>query len=185
MKNVVLTRKALYELIWSTPIVDILNIYSITEDGIGRVCRSMGIPKPNANYWKNKSLGKNPKIEVLSDIFRGTQEVTPTTAEEEKTKVKRSKPKSDPVFRFPKTLSNPEKHVDIAQKSFSGRNRSYMRADLISTKNKELYIRLSQKNQAKVSSLKKRDHYISIFCSHKNTKHSFTRIPLPIKFNID
>ena len=51
MKEVFLTRKELYERIWSRPIRDNAKELGLSDVGLAKLCRRSGIPLPPQGYW--------------------------------------------------------------------------------------------------------------------------------------
>ncbi|WP_443661077.1 hypothetical protein [Clostridium sp.] len=51
-------RKQLYNEVWKEPIVTVAKRYEISDTGLRKRCRKLGIPLPPAGYWAKISVGK-------------------------------------------------------------------------------------------------------------------------------
>jgi hypothetical protein len=71
-----LTRKALYDLVWSEPVSKIAPRYAISDVGFAKLCRRIDVPLPPRGYWAKLKFGKrirrpplkprdNPKDETV------------------------------------------------------------------------------------------------------------------------
>jgi hypothetical protein len=68
-----ITRKELYGLVWSKPIMDISKEFGLSDRGLGKVCERYDIPKPPRGYWQKLSAGekiKIPKLPKIKDKWR-------------------------------------------------------------------------------------------------------------------
>ena len=54
----VVTRTALYEQVWTTPMMKLATEYRITGTGLAKVCRKANIPVPPRGYWNKLQYGK-------------------------------------------------------------------------------------------------------------------------------
>ena len=52
-----LTRKALYEKVWSTPMSRLSEEFGVSDVALGKVCRKHGIPRPGRGYWAKVAAG--------------------------------------------------------------------------------------------------------------------------------
>lgn len=53
-----LTRKNLYDLVWSKPMVEIAKEYGFSDRGLAKLCERNSIPVPSRGYWAKKQAGK-------------------------------------------------------------------------------------------------------------------------------
>lgn len=60
MKTTAVTRKDLYELVWSEPMRRLATRYGISDVGLAKICRKHDIPRPPRGYWAKKEFGKAP-----------------------------------------------------------------------------------------------------------------------------
>lgn len=65
MDNLTITRKELYDLVWSTPMTTLAKKYLISDSGIRKKCKKMNIPMPKAGHWEKLRAGKNALVEIL------------------------------------------------------------------------------------------------------------------------
>jgi len=61
MQSITLTRKELYELIWSKPITKVAKDFDVSDVWIGKLCRDADIPRPPVGYWQKVAAGKIPR----------------------------------------------------------------------------------------------------------------------------
>lgn len=71
MEKIQFTRKELYEMVWSEPLMKIAKKYNITDNGLRRLCKKRNIPLPDNGYWLKlkykKPLNKKPLPYDFSD----------------------------------------------------------------------------------------------------------------------
>jgi len=115
-----LSRKDLYELIWSMPATKLAKELGISDVGLGKICRRMEIPKPALGYWRKVEVGgripRKPRLKELS--LKGQQQVT----------IHPSSPESESIQRIRKSESVPfpDKLVDphrLTKKTFASFNK--------------------------------------------------------------
>ena len=61
MGFVTLTRKELYDLVWSEPMMRLARRYGLSDSGLAKICRKSDIPRPPRGYWAKKQVGKAPR----------------------------------------------------------------------------------------------------------------------------
>lgn len=61
MPSTTLTRKELYELIWSKPMTQVAKDFDVSDVWISKICKEADIPRPPVGYWQKLNAGKNPK----------------------------------------------------------------------------------------------------------------------------
>jgi hypothetical protein len=59
--KITFTRKQLYDLVWSEPILTLSKKYNISDNGLRKDCIRLNIPLPKSGYWTKLKFGK--KIE--------------------------------------------------------------------------------------------------------------------------
>ncbi|MFZ4465344.1 MAG: hypothetical protein ACOYN5_15970 [Bacteroidales bacterium] len=57
-----ITRKELYDLVWSEPITTVSKRFGLSDNGLRKHCKSMNIPTPPSGYWAKLKFGKQTKI---------------------------------------------------------------------------------------------------------------------------
>jgi hypothetical protein len=62
MKEITLSRKELYDLVWSEPRLTITKRYYISDSELKKICERMNIPIPKAGYWEKLRAGKKVSI---------------------------------------------------------------------------------------------------------------------------
>ena len=55
-----LTRAELYEQVWTTPMRKLAPQYGLSDVGLAKICKRLGIPRPPVGYWAKKEVGKAP-----------------------------------------------------------------------------------------------------------------------------
>lgn len=71
MKNIKLSRKEVYELVWSTPISKIVEVYALSNDSFKKICKKHEIPLSPNGYWLKLKYNKPFTKEILSLDFKG------------------------------------------------------------------------------------------------------------------
>jgi hypothetical protein len=54
----IMTREALYELVWSEPVADLARRLGISDVGLAKQCRRANIPLPTRGYWARLDAGQ-------------------------------------------------------------------------------------------------------------------------------
>jgi hypothetical protein len=54
-----LSRKALYDLVWSEPMKTLSARFGISDVALKKNCARAGIPTPDRGYWAKKDAGKD------------------------------------------------------------------------------------------------------------------------------
>ncbi len=67
MTSVPVTRKLLYDQVWSDPMCHVAKRYGISDVGLAKICRKHKIPCPPRGYWAKKGAGQSPKQLPLPD----------------------------------------------------------------------------------------------------------------------
>lgn len=82
MRTKELSRKQLYDLVWSTPLSKLTLQYALSTNGIRKICKEFDIPMPDGGYWSKLKFNKKVKIEKLNPIFGGIGKIILTIREE-------------------------------------------------------------------------------------------------------
>jgi hypothetical protein len=53
-----LTRKQLYDMVWSTPMLRLSRTFQCSPTWLARICREASVPVPPRGYWAKKRAGK-------------------------------------------------------------------------------------------------------------------------------
>lgn len=82
METIELSRKQLYDLVWSTPISKLTQQYAISNEGFKKICKKFEIPMPQNGFWLKLKYNKKIKIEKLNPVFGGIDKIIMTLREE-------------------------------------------------------------------------------------------------------
>lgn len=63
-----LSRRELYELIWSKPVEKVAEDFGISGRGLAKICERHRIPSPPRGYWARLAAGQNVKKAILRNI---------------------------------------------------------------------------------------------------------------------
>lgn len=63
MNNTQFTRKQLYDLVWSKSLTQLAKEYSISDNGLRKICKKHNIPLPKMGHWQKMQYGK--KLEII------------------------------------------------------------------------------------------------------------------------
>ncbi|MGS2739982.1 hypothetical protein [Sinomicrobium sp. M5D2P17] len=117
MDSKTITRRELYNLVWSKPITHIAKEYGFSDNGIRKICKMHDIPLPRSGYWSklkfNKKVVKtklpkqsnNPEISLEKTntiLYKGTHLSSELTLRKEIGELK---------LTVPEKLSNPHKYI--------------------------------------------------------------------------
>src|ERR1700730_7009958 len=59
-ERLTLSREDLYELAWSKPISELAKDFGISDVGLAKRCKRLGIPLPGRGYWARVDAGQTP-----------------------------------------------------------------------------------------------------------------------------
>ncbi|MCR6637525.1 MAG: hypothetical protein NVV82_00595 [Sporocytophaga sp.] len=137
MKNITLTRKELYDLVWAEPISTILKTYFLTDSEFRKICVKMKIPLPKFGYWQKSRAGKKVSVETLSNDYNGDIEISLLQREDGDENLVALSPleilqkeiESDSKLPLvvPKELVNPNKLILKAKETLTTRKPGYGR----------------------------------------------------------
>ncbi len=78
MNRAKLSRRELYNLVWSTPMVNLVDDVGVSAVAIARICRELEIPYPPKGYWRksieNRRAIKRPKLPC--DTYSANRKIT-------------------------------------------------------------------------------------------------------------
>ena len=66
-----LTREALYELVWSEPMLKVAARYDVSSSYLARVCSLLNVPRPERGYWAKLAVGKRVQKPELPEAQPG------------------------------------------------------------------------------------------------------------------
>lgn len=73
MEAISLSRKNLYEEVWTKPLSNLCMYYDISEEGLGAICRRLNVPIPEKSHWRKLSQGKKTHLEPFPEKSHGTK----------------------------------------------------------------------------------------------------------------
>ena len=56
-----MTRRELYDLVWSIPITKLSKKYGLSDVGFAKICKKYNIPRPPRGYWARIASGQTLK----------------------------------------------------------------------------------------------------------------------------
>ena len=63
-----LTRRELYDLVWSKPMMRVAEQFGITGTGLAKICKRCAIPIPPRGYWAKLQYGKKVKQDPFVEV---------------------------------------------------------------------------------------------------------------------
>ena len=82
METIELTRKEVYDIVWSTTLSKLTQQYAYSNDSIKKICKRFDIPMPDSSYWSKIKFNKKFKKEKLNSIFGGVDKIVLTIRKE-------------------------------------------------------------------------------------------------------
>lgn len=73
METIEVTRKELYDIVWSTSLSKLTQQYALSNEGIKKLCKQFEIPMPDNGYWMKLKFNSS---------FSGEDKITLTKREE-------------------------------------------------------------------------------------------------------
>ena len=71
-----ITREELYQLVWSMPVRRLARSLGISDVGLIKMCRRLGVPRPNKTYWARVQRGQLPARAQLPPVSAGMPAAT-------------------------------------------------------------------------------------------------------------
>lgn len=180
MENQKFTRKELYDLVWSTPMLTLSKKYNISDTGLRKICIRQNIPIPKAGHWQKIQFGK--KITQIPLPISDLKEQIITLnirSENEKSTTKELSPLSilkaeieeqlKSKLNVPDKLSNPDKLIISARDRFNTKD-TYRDKGRISSGRDVLDITVAKENIPRalrlmdtlIKALKERNHVVKV-----------------------
>lgn len=184
MREVKLTRKELYNLVWSQPMTLLSKKYNLSDVGLRKVCIKMNIPLPNAGHWAKIKWGKPVIIELLDETYKGVQEIAFDLDENKKIIISKTQSsikklqneiEKELTLTVPSKLNSPHQLIIAARDNLKEPDR-YLYYGLVRTHKGYLDIRISPVNIARalrfmdtlIKVLNKRAHDVIIESENTN-----------------
>ncbi|MAT13753.1 MAG: hypothetical protein CMJ46_00600 [Planctomyces sp.] len=67
------SRRELYELVWSGPMTQVAEQFGVSSSYLGRVCSALSVPRPGRGYWAKIHAGMTPSHLPLPEAQPGDQ----------------------------------------------------------------------------------------------------------------
>ncbi len=61
------SREALYEMVWSEPMLKVAARFNVSSSYMARVCTLLNVPRPERGYWAKLAVGRAPKQPPLTE----------------------------------------------------------------------------------------------------------------------
>ena len=177
METIGLTRKELYDIVWSTTLSKLTQQYAYTNDGIKKICKQFEVPMPDGSYWSKLKFNKKFKKEKLNPVFGGVDKIVLTIRKEGnqinvdqtpltiRTKEIESDPKAPLIV--PEKLTKPDILIQNTKSYHQSRkNKDFVRNDKLDTVH--IYVEEANYNRA----LNIMDSFIKLL---RHRGHSFRR----------
>lgn len=101
-----LTRKELYQMVWSKPVAKWSKEFGLSDVGFAKICKKMKVPLPGRGYWAMVRKGlimPQPPLKPIHDSKQFVIEIRKRTVEPVESK---STEESDPLVLFEKLPEN-------------------------------------------------------------------------------
>jgi len=177
METIGLTRKELYDIVWSTTLSKLTQQYAYTNDGIKKICKQFEVPMPDGSYWSKLKFNKKFKKDKLNPVFGGVDKIVLTIRKEGnqinvdqtpltiRTKEIESDPKAPLIV--PEKLTKPDILIQNTKSYHQSRkNKDFVRNDKLDTVH--IYVEEANYNRA----LNIMDSFIKLL---RHRGHSFRR----------
>lgn len=116
MKTFSLSRQELYEQVWSKPMVTLAKEYSLSDNGLRKICKKNDIPIPPMGYWQKIQYGK--KVSKIALPKKSNEEAIKINIEEVKNSQQSNpirnsvsesiKSNKSLILKVPERLNNPD-----------------------------------------------------------------------------
>ena len=155
MKEVKLTRKKLYELVWSEPLTVLAKKFESSDNILRATCKKYNIPLPKSGHWMKIQFGKPVIIEKLDETYTGPDEILLNESESDEISIraaasplallkKEIEADKSVSLKVPDKLINPDKLIVETKNALSEREGYKSTGDRIKTWN-ELKILVTRK----------------------------------------
>ncbi len=153
MVKITVTRKDLYDLVWSEPMSSLSKKYKISDAGLRKICIGMSIPLPRAGHWENLRAGEPVSITPLPTTYDGEPSATLTLRKETDSQSQQENPVQElqeipgdnSNISVPERPSLPDKRILAARASLTEKKR-YIDKGLVNTYRDQLDIKVAPEN---------------------------------------
>ena len=154
MGEIKITRKELYDLVWSQPMLALSQKYVISNVGLRKICIRMRIPLPKAGHWERLRAGRKTEKFKLSPNYTGENEITlalrdenyPAVSKDYAVTLLQKELEADPdKIVVAHRLTTTDKRITSAQECMTTKNR-YTRHGLVGSGRGQLDVRVAPAN---------------------------------------
>jgi hypothetical protein len=155
-ENVKISRKELYDLVWSKPLSTLAKEYFISDNGLRKICKQSDIPVPQLGHWQKIQYNKKVKIIPLPKDFKGEDSITLNKGETKENEgitnfsklLKEITGDTTLSFKVPDKLSNPDKLISEAKENLANKSKEKygIYRGITTTSNDILNISVAPKN---------------------------------------
>ena len=158
MEEITLSRKDLYDLVWSEPFSSIAKKYEISDaDGLKKTCLRLNIPIPELGYWQRFRNGRQVFVPELPTEFEGDSVIRlipkidgtgRNIGEQSPMTIRQYEIENDPKVQLtiPASLTNPDKLISAVKDTLSRRRPGNTDGGLVHSQSRELDIRVTPAN---------------------------------------
>ena len=156
MEKVIITRRQLYEMVWTDPLSRLAKKYDISDNGLRKICKRIDIPLPDNGYWQKIQYNKPAVRKELPKDYKGPNEVNLVERKEEnpinadsysiKSILKSYEAYDQSIFKVPARLTNPDELIIAAQKTLSSQKASEWSNYMVKTYSGEIAIKVAPAN---------------------------------------
>jgi hypothetical protein len=154
MNDIKLTRKELFDLVWSEPMLTLAKRYDVSDVGLRKICKKLNVLLPKMGHWAKIKFGKVSYVPKYKDDFSVKQEVIIYPGKGEKFRKDdreaeiQKEIESDPHInlKIPKRLTRPDKLIESAYKTLHEQKPYQRDGGLVSSRFNGLDISVSPEN---------------------------------------
>lgn len=182
MEKIEFTREEIYEMVWSEPLSKLARKYSISDNGLRKICKKHNIPLPTNGHWQRVKWGYKTDKKSLPKVSKDPGKIvlcfrdkdgkyiehveTPITKHKKELKKNEELP-----VKVPTEITTLDPMIRHAQKSLlSGKHYQYDCHEIFYTANGEISITVSEPNIERallfmdtlIKLLRKRKHDVQI-----------------------
>lgn len=155
MEKQTLTRKELYDLVWSKSLSALAKEFLISDNGLRKICNRMEIPMPNMGHWNKVQYNRKVVIKKLPMDYTGNNTVDLFYRKEGDYRIlglpspfitleKEIIEKEGDLLIVPEKLTKPCELIVLAKDNLTQKKGSYMHGGLLNTSSDLLNITVSK-----------------------------------------
>ncbi len=160
MERKTFTRKELYDLVWSTPMLTLSRKFNISDVGLRKICVKNDIPLPKAGHWQRVKFGNaEPNLPLPKEKVNEKNITLPLR---EDTTIKMNEPSPltilqkeienhlQSILNVPEKLTNPDRLIVEAKEKLLKSNEDWQYKGTVSSGNGYLDIRVGKNNLSRM-----------------------------------